>query len=109
MTNWILNIIGILIYFINRYAGRTKKTVKFSFKFWLVDNWPELATTLLLNLALMLLLNSSGTEIDYDQLLAWMPAGIKFAAEPLASFLIGLGLSHFLYSVFRKKVKDAKG
>jgi hypothetical protein len=45
MINWILNIIGMLIYFIQRYAGRRNKT-KFSFKFWLNDNWPELVTSI---------------------------------------------------------------
>lgn len=105
----LLNVIGILIYFINRYANRTKKTVKFSFKFWLVDNWPEMATTILIDVALMILLFSPGTEVNFDDLFSKLPFGLKVAGDLFMSFLLGLGLSHLFYTIFRKKVKDAKG
>ena len=51
----VLNLIGILIFFINRYANRTKKTIGFSLKFWLKDNWPEVSSTLLFDLALIVI------------------------------------------------------
>ena len=105
----LLNAIGILIYFINRFANRSKKTVKFSFKFWISDNWPELATTILIDIALMILLFSPGTEINFDDLFAKLPFGLKVAGDLFMSFLLGLGLSHLFYVIFKRKVKDAKG
>jgi len=106
---WLLNIIGILIYFINRYSKRTIKTKKFSLKFWLKDNWPEISTTILSDIALMILLLGQGTEVNFDDLLSKLPFGLKVAGEPLLAFLLGLGLSAIFYKVFRKKIKDSKG
>jgi len=105
--NWLLNIIGILIYFINRYAKRTKKTVGFSFKFWIKDNWPEVSTVILLDIALMILLLGEGTQINFDDLFNKLPFGLSVAGEPFLAFLLGLGLSSLFYKLFRKKVKDA--
>ena len=105
----LLNIIGILIYFINRNANRLSKTVGFSFKYWLADNWPEMATTILIDIALMILLFSPGTEISFDEMFSSLPFGVKVAGDLLMAFLLGLGLSHLFYSIFRKKIKDAKG
>lgn len=107
--NWLLNMIGVLIYFINRYSNRTKKTVAFSFKFWIQDNWPEVSTVLLLDIALMILLFTEGTEINFEALFSQLPFGLKVAGEPFMSFLLGLGLASLFYRLFKHKVKDAKG
>jgi hypothetical protein len=106
--NWLLNILGILIFFLNRYNKRTLKTKAFSFNFWIKDNWNELITIFLLDIALMLLLLGPGTEVNFDDLLSKLPFGLKVAGEPLLSFLLGLGLSNLFYSIFKKKVNDAK-
>ena len=105
----LLNIIGILIFFINRYNRRTKKTVAFSIKFWLQDNWHEMATIILLDIALMCLLFNPETEINFDDLFSKLPFGLKLPADLLMSFLLGLGLSSLFYSIFKRKLKDAKG
>lgn len=103
MINWILNIIGMLIYFIQRYAGRRNKT-KFNFKFWLNENWPELVTSVLFNVALMLLLMQPETNINIDDLIKeHVPFALQIAIKPLFSLLLGLGLSAFLYGMFKKK------
>ena len=105
MVNWILNTIGILVYFITKYANRTYKT-RFSFKFWLKDNWPELSTTLLINIALMLLLMQPETNINIDDFLKEnVPFALQIAIKPLFSLLLGLGLSAFLYGMFKKKTR----
>lgn len=105
MINWILNLIGILIYFINKFANRTHKS-KFSFSFWFKDNAPELLSTLLLNIALMLLLMQPETNINIDDLIKEnIPFALQIAVKPLFSFLLGLGLSAFLYKMFKSKVK----
>ena len=109
MINWILNIIGIMIYFINRYAKRTKKTVGFSFKFWRRDNWPEAVTIILLDIALMILLLGEGTQVNFDDLFSKLPFGLQIAGEPFMAFILGLGVSALFYSIFKRKVKNAKG
>ena len=107
--NWILNIIGVAIFFINRYAKRKTKTVAFSFKYWLQDNWPEMATIILLDIALMILLLGQGTEVNFDDLLSKLPFGLKVAGEPFLAFLLGLGLSSAFYKIFKHKVSKANG
>lgn len=102
----LLNIIGIMIFFINRYANRSKKAAAFSFEFWVKDNWPELSTVILLDIALMILLFHPGTEISFDKLFETLPFGLKVAGDLGMSFLLGLGLSAGFYSVFKKKVRD---
>lgn len=106
--NTLLNVIGVLIYFINRFANRRKKTVKFSFKYWLSDNWPEASTVILIDLALMILLFSEGTEVNFDKLFENLPFGLSVAAVPFMSLLLGLGLSALFYKIFKHKV-NAKG
>jgi hypothetical protein len=103
----ILNIIGILIYFINRFANRTKKTVGFSFTFWLKDNWPELSSTLLFDAALMILLLQKDTMINLDALIAeYVPfIGLQVAVKPVMGLLIGLILAKGFYELFKSKVK----
>jgi hypothetical protein len=105
----LLNVIGILIYFINRFNKRSKKTIGFDLKFWLNDNGPEMATIILLDIALMILLFSPGTEINFDDLFSKLPFGLKLPADMLMSFLLGLGLSSLFYTLFKKKIKDSKG
>lgn len=105
MVNWILNLIGVMVYFINKYANRKNKT-KFNGKYWLNDNWPELACTLLLNIALMLLLMQPETNINIDELIKEnIPFSLQLAVKPLFSLLLGLGLSEFFYKMFKSKTK----
>jgi hypothetical protein len=105
MIDWILCAIGIAIYFINRYANRTVKTTGFSVKFWIKDNFPELSTTILLNIALMIIIHQPGSEASFDKLFESLPFSLHLAAMPLLSFLIGLGLSAVFYRLFKEKAK----
>ena len=104
----LLNIIGVLIYFINRYNKRKSKTIAFSFKYWLNDNWHEMSTIILLDIALMILLFSPGAEVNFDDLFSKLPFGLKLPADLLMSFLLGLGLANIFYYLFKKKVLDMK-
>ena len=105
MIDYILCAIGVAIYFINRYANRTTKTVGFSLKFWINSNWPELSTTILMNIALMIIIHQPGSEASFDKLFAALPFSLQLAAMPLLSFLIGLGLSAVFYRLFKEKTK----
>jgi Kef-type K+ transport system membrane component KefB len=67
-----------------------------------------MSTILLLDIALMILLFSPGTEINFDDLFSKLPFGLKIAGDLLMSFLLGLGLSSLFYTIFKRKVRDAK-
>lgn len=105
MIDYILCLIGIMVYFINRYANRTVKTIGFSPKKWITENWPELSTTILMNAALMIIIHQKETAISFDNLLSALPFSIHVAAMPTMSFLIGLGLSAVFYRLFKEKTK----
>lgn len=105
--NWILNLLSILVFFINRFFFRKKKTVAFNTTYWIADNWPELAMTLILNLIFMLLMGTS----EATEALETLPASIAwiyFFGKPGLSVVLGLGLSWAAYSLFNSKTKDIR-
>jgi hypothetical protein len=106
MTAWLLFIIGTLAYFLIRYIGRTDKTKSFDFGFWLKDNWAELGVSLLLDLAVMIILMQSDTDIT-TWLNKYLPEGVTVSAKLVVSLACGLGLGATIYAIFSKKVKDA--
>jgi len=63
---------------------------------------------LLLDIALMILLLGPGTEVNFDEILSKLPFGLKVAGEPFLAFLLGLGLSSLFYTLFKRKISDAK-
>jgi len=103
----ILCFIGILVYFMNRYANRQNKT-KLSWKYWWNDNAPEFFSTLLLNIALMILIHLPDSEVSFTKVFEQLPFGLKLAGVPTLSFLLGLGLSAIFYSLFKTKTKIKK-
>lgn len=107
--NWVLNFLGILIFFINRFKQRTRKTVSFKLKYWISDNIQEMATTLLLNLALMIILEQNIKTGTIDKLLLKLPEWVAILGIPGISFGLGAGLSWLLYELFRRKIKNVKG
>lgn len=106
-TIWIdivLCLLGIIIYFINRYANRSRKA-KPSLAFWLNDNWPELVTTLALNVALMIIIHLPGTTVSLDRVLAALPFDLTVSGIPTLCFFLGLGLTASFYRLFKQKAK----
>src|SRR5690554_3570025 len=91
----ILNIIGIAIFYINRYDKR-KSENPFSFGYWAKHNWPELVITLLVNVGLMILLLLPETNVS-EWLTSNLPKGLNVAAKPATAFLLGFGLAWVLY------------
>jgi purine-cytosine permease-like protein len=100
----VLNILGILIYFLNRYNNRRSKDKSFSINFWVKDNWPELLIVLLVDISIMLLLILNDISIDAAQ---FLPTWLVKIGDLGIAWLIGLGLASLIYSIFRKKVSDA--
>ena len=72
----ILNIIGIVIFFLSRFSNRKDKTTEPSVKFWIRDNWEQLITIALFDIALMILASKQALNIDFSKLtflLEWLP------------------------------------
>ena len=103
--DWLLNFLGILLYFLIRFGNRTDKSVKFSGTFWLNDNWVETVGTFVVNLILMLLMWQGGISIDIEKVAPWMPDGIAFVGDLFIYVLIGAVISHLVYEAFKTKVK----
>lgn len=99
----LLNILGILIYFLNRYNNRRSKDKSFSINFWVKDNWPELLIVILVDISIMLLLLLNDISIDAAQ---FLPTWLVKVGDLGISWLIGLGLASLIYSIFRKKVSS---
>ncbi len=102
--NWLLNFIGILIFFINRFFGKTDKATTFNWKYWLKDNWQEGSTTLLLNIAFMLMIHFAMDEASVTALLAKLPDWLTFLGIPGICFILGAGASWGVYELFKAKV-----
>lgn len=111
MINWLLNGIGVIIYFLNRFGNRKKKT-KPSFKFWINDNYKELLTTILFDFALMLIIMMPEVQVNFDALIAEnLPFGLTIGpavAKAILSLGLGLGLSSLFYKYYKIRAKLRK-
>jgi hypothetical protein len=101
----LLNFLGIVLYFLLKYKGRTDKTLNFSHTFWLNDNWPESLSILIFDGVTMLLLLKGGLVIDLNKWIPALPDGVAFTGDLAISFLIGLLLAGAVYELFQTKVK----
>ena len=53
--SWVLFFLGTLAYFFYRYINRSDKSKEWSWKFWLNENFPELALSFIIDLALAII------------------------------------------------------
>ena len=97
----IFNILGIVICFLTKYNSRREHDKTFSLKFWLNDNWPELTIIALFDIAIVGLLLLGDIQISVTELI---PEWIAVVGNNAISFILGLGLSATIYSIFKKKV-----
>lgn len=109
--NWLLNIIGISIFFIGKYVNRKHKTITSTWEFWWKDNWPEFVQTFLFNLALMIILQMKQVTVNVDKFLnEGLPFDISVDAEAgkaIVSFLVGLIITSLIYRMYKAKEKSA--
>ena len=101
----ILNIIGVLIFFLSRFQGRTDKTKSASLSFWLKDNWGELVIIALFDVALMMLVFIGGIELNFDKIAPMLPDGVKLAGDGAMCFVIGLFIAWLFYKGYQKIIK----
>lgn len=108
MINWILALIGMMIYFIIRYKNRNAKQIRFSFGHWVKDNWPECTVSILSVIALMLIFMNDGAELDIKVYLEKIPF-IKGATTEVIKMVVALSIGYLnsaiFYTMFRAKVK----
>ena len=101
----LMNILGILIYFVNRFANRRARDKSFSVVFWLKDNWPEFSVIMLVDISLLILLLTNDISIDAIQV---VPPIVAQIGDLGVAWLLGLGLASAIYNVIRKKIRDVK-
>ena len=110
MKSWLLFFLGTLAYFLIRFNNRKDKKA-FDLKFWLQDNWPELATTFILDLIAMIILMDEGTNLT-GWLATKLPEGFVLPGKLLVSAFCGLGFGYLAYEfvqrVVKRKVKSIK-
>ncbi|NLG04677.1 MAG: hypothetical protein GX567_12750 [Clostridia bacterium] len=97
----IFNILGIAISFLTKYNTRREQDKTFSLKFWINDNWPELAVIALFDAAIVGLLLLGDIQINVTE---FIPEWIAVVGNNAVSFILGLGLAAGIYSIFKKKV-----
>jgi hypothetical protein len=100
----ILNLLGILIYFLNRYSKRRGKEKAFSLKFWITDNWTELTIVLLVDISVMILFITNDLSIDLAEI---VPGWLVKPGDLTISWVLGLGLASLIYGLIRRKIIDS--
>ena len=101
----ILNLIGILLYFLMRFNGRTNKVKEPDIKFWIKDNGVELLIITLFDVSLMLLLLKGGVVVDLNKYFPSLPDGLAFAGDLAICWLIGLMIAAGIYELIKTKQK----
>lgn len=103
MINWVLAFLGIAIYFISKYIGRTNKEKSFSFGFWMKNNWHKSLVSALCTVALMLLFLSPEAQFDFKDFFSKIPGVISLPAKGILSLGAGLFNSIWVYALFKTK------
>ncbi len=103
----LLNALGILIFFFVRFAGRTNKSEPFSGKKWIAENWEQLVTILLIDIALMLLVFVDGLKLSFEKL-PNLPDWLQVTGDGAACLLVGALISYLAYETYKKLVIDKR-
>ena len=100
-----MNLLGIMIFFLNRLSGRTNKEEPLSWKYWFRDNWIELAIVGLFDVALMLLVVLGGLEFNFERIAPMLPDGVQLVGDYALCFLVGLVFAWVTYVGYKKMFK----
>lgn len=102
----LLNVIGIAIFFLNRFSGRKNKDAPVSVSYWLKDNWEQLLIVALFDVALMLLVFFGGLEFNFERIAPMLPDGVKLVGDSALCFLVGLVFAWVTYVGYKKLFKE---
>jgi hypothetical protein len=98
----ILNILGILIFLFVRLQGRDK-SIPFSAKFWINDNWEQVIAIILIDVAMMLLVFEGGLKLSFAEL-PGIPKWIQLAGDGVACLLVGGVFAYITYEAYKKLI-----
>jgi hypothetical protein len=104
---WLVFLIGTLLYFFMKFNGRTDKTKEPSLKFWWKDNWPELVLAFGFDTLAMVILMNKGTDLT-GFLASKLPAGIVLPTRLIIGAACGLGIGGGIYELISGKCKKVK-
>jgi hypothetical protein len=102
----LLNVLGILIFFFVRLQGRDK-SIPFSIKFWVKDNWEQLVTISLIDVALMILVFTGGLQLSFEKLPS-IPDWLQLTGDGFVCLLVGALISYLGYEAYKKLVLDKR-
>jgi hypothetical protein len=108
ILKWVLNLIGIVIFFLIKFNNRKDKKKEPSLEFWLIDNWVELLTILLFDIALMLLALQGELKLSFTKLFPTAPEGITLVGDLTICFFVGVVLAWTFYKLVNKYLKSQK-
>lgn len=103
----LLNVIGILIFFLTRFSNRNDKTKEIDPIFWLKDNWEELLTVLLFDIGLILLVFQGGFNISFEQI-ASLPEWVQLGGDSAVCFAVGLVVAWKGYEWYNSLIKSKR-
>lgn len=103
----VLNIIGILIFFLSKYSGRTDKSKEPSPDFWIKDNWEELAAISLFDIGLMLLVFQGGFNLNFEKFTS-LPEWVQIGGDSAVCFAVGLVVAWKGYEWYNKFIKSKR-
>lgn len=104
----LLNILGILTFFLIRFINRSDKVTEPKLKFWIKDNKWELLLICLVDIQLVIFVIAGGLQIDLAKLFPSLPAGITFTGDWVLCALIGWFVSWLVYIAIKKKIEETK-
>jgi hypothetical protein len=104
----LLNVLGVIIFFLLRFDGRADKTKETSLVFWAKDNWVECIVIALFDFALLILGLYGGLQIDFTKIFPLLPDWVTIGGDMALSFAIGLFGGYAGYSLVLAKVKYTK-
>jgi hypothetical protein len=103
----VLNIIGILIFFLVRLAGRANKKEPLSWRYWIKSNLEQLLTIALFDASFMIFFFQGGLKLNFEKL-TFLPDWIQLAGDLATCWLIGLLLSWAGYVGYKKVILDRR-
>jgi Fe-S oxidoreductase len=107
---WLVFLIGTLLYFLIKFVKRADKTKEPSLLFWWKDNWPELLLSFGFDFLAMIILCNSETNITVF-LAKLVPEGIVLPTKLMIGAACGLGIGGGIYELIAgklQKIKEAK-
>ena len=99
--NWILALLGIFIYFANRYKNRKKKTIKYSGWFWVKDNAIESLVSIATTIVLVIIFTSPESNFDISPILEKIPLIKSLPTIQVLCFCAGFFNISVVYEIIK--------